>query len=139
MTEESAPAEVKREPEEPAEPDAESRSQGNSRPFWRLDESDQRTLYLLVIGGLAANVGLVLVVGLGLLLAHELDRYHAGFLGLVDIASSVGSFAVAFAVVSMVFSKKHRLNKGFWVSTGIIILAVAVVLLAVIGYAAGIK
>jgi hypothetical protein len=42
------------------------------RPFWDLRDSDWRLLYLTFAAGLAANVGLVLAVGLGLALAHRL-------------------------------------------------------------------
>jgi hypothetical protein len=50
------------------------------RKFWQLASDDKRLLYITVIGGLAANVGAVLVVGLGILEAHLIHRYRHSLL-----------------------------------------------------------
>jgi hypothetical protein len=47
-----------------------------SRKFWNLNVDDQRVMYITVVGGLAANVGLVLVIALGFLEVHLIHRYR---------------------------------------------------------------
>jgi hypothetical protein len=62
--------EPEREPTQPAAKDT------SEKPFWHLGRDDQRTLYITIVGGLVANVGLVLIVRLGLTEAHLLHRYE---------------------------------------------------------------
>jgi hypothetical protein len=47
-----------------------------TRPFWHLEIDDKRTLYITILGGLAANIGAVLIIGLGLVEAHLIHRYR---------------------------------------------------------------
>jgi hypothetical protein len=55
-----------------------------------MAEDDKRVLLITFVGGLAANVGLVLVVALGLLEAHLIHRYRHEVVNLVlpQIAAS---------------------------------------------------
>jgi len=62
--------------------------QERERPLWQLSGDDRRLLLITFVGGLAANVGLVLIVGLGLAVAHLIHRYQ----------HAIGSFVFGTAV-----------------------------------------
>jgi multisubunit Na+/H+ antiporter MnhB subunit len=88
-------------------------------------------LLITIVCGLAANIGLVLVVGLGVLIVHVIHSSPNGFWGRVDTASVVGTCAIANVLLICLFAKK-RPPKGtrFWYWQvcwiGVIVLAVAV-------------
>ena len=60
------------------------------RPFWKLREDDQRPLLITFLGGLAANIGLVPVLALGLLVVRLIHK-----LGLVPMAVIVAGLNMA--------------------------------------------
>lgn len=111
----------------------------HERRFWQLALDDKRMLYITFVGGLAANIGLVLVVGLGLLMVRIMQRSHTGFVALVDVASTVGVFALTSASAGVLLGRKHRLSRVFWAFVCVAALAFAVIGVALVGYAAGIK
>jgi hypothetical protein len=110
-----------------------------ARPLWDLREDEKRLLAITVVGGLTANVGLVLVVGLGLLIA-KVARAHGGFVTLIVLACGVAVYSFTAVVLTLLPSRQrntfHVIRLGF---VGTTILAWSVVLLAAIGYAAGVR
>jgi hypothetical protein len=98
-------------------------------------------LYITFIGGLAANVGLVLVLGLGLVLVHQLSRHHIGFETLARaLVAWINSGGVA--LLTVVLAKNKRGRAVLLTELGVfavVLLTYAVLGLAVIGYAAGLK
>ena len=51
------------------------------RPFWKLREDDQRLVFATFLGGLAANVGLGLILALGLLVVHGIRKFGVNVFG----------------------------------------------------------
>jgi hypothetical protein len=106
-----------------------------SRPYWHLEDGDKRVLYITVIGGLAANIGLVLIVGLGLALTHVIHRYHLiGQTGISALASFIGGIGVL--AQSAVTTKHSRTRTA---SVAALFVLAAILILALVGYAAGVK
>jgi hypothetical protein len=68
------------------------------RRYWQLGDDDKRILYITVVGGLAANIGLVVIVGLGLAVTHLIHRYQHHF-GLAAFFISVQVSGTAIALV----------------------------------------
>lgn len=120
------------------------------RSFWQLNDDDKRMLYITIIGGLAANIGLVLVVGLGLAIVR---RPHGSFAALLVIAA--GTFGSLAAAIFIAWLAKKRLPLQqfrpvqqflgvvfivfFRVLVGLLSLLCAVIVIALVGYAAGVK
>ena len=71
------------------------------RPFWSLLRDDQRLVFATFLGGLAANIGLVLVLALGLLVVHLIHRYEhalAFTIGITAIQVIATTLATPFAM-----------------------------------------
>ena len=121
--------------------DEEPERQGTApRPFWDLAEDDKRTLYMTIVGGLVANVGLVLIVGLGLLEAHLISRYKHALGSLIwGQLAPLGGAVVALLGLSAASDNPRRQRIARYAGVGIAALVVAVAILGVVGYAAGIK
>jgi hypothetical protein len=125
-------------------------AQEDRRAIWKLNNADMRMLYITFIGGLAANVGVVLVVGLGLAIVR---RPHGSLAALLVIAA--GTFGSLAAAIFMAWLAKKRLPLQqfrpvqqflgavfivfFRVLVGLLSLLCAVIVIALVGYAAGVK
>jgi hypothetical protein len=120
--------------------------QREARPYWKLAEDDKRGLFITIVGGLAANVGLVLVLALGLLIDHQLRRNGVSF-GTLFLTTALITFGAAvLAVLVLIVRSRRRGKPGARLArallnflTGVYLLATAIFLLAVVGYAAGVK
>jgi hypothetical protein len=157
------------EPQDGGEPRQASR-------FWHLGDDDKRLLFITFVGGLAANVGVVLIIGLGLLAVHQVEHAHDALLVLgvavlvtvVLILLRVGAARLNYGplhgallvrliptgmMARMVVFPGARARLRDWVSLGALAvalrmltvltvlasLAVAILILALVGISAGIK
>jgi hypothetical protein len=93
--------------------------------FGRLAEDDRRLLFVTFIGALAANVGLVLIVGLGVVVARVLHRYPLGLLYL-----GIMTLTMIFLLLAV-----PTLRLG---SLLCLVLLTTILVLGLVGYAAGI-
>lgn len=133
--------------DDPEHEPAERPEPTRGRQFWELREDDKRLLFITIVGGLAANIGLVLIVGLGLAEAHLIHRYQHSLAILFgpQLAAITGSVSGAFAgAISSRRTGPGRQKSRRSVTTGHISLGIAVLLttiliLALVGYAAGVK
>jgi hypothetical protein len=108
--------------------------------FWHLREDDQRLLFITIVGGLAANVGLVLIVGLGLAVIQVIHRYP-------KVIPYFKGWAVIIVLLNvgntLVWIGRSKLNSRQRADRAISLVALgllcAITILALIGYAAGIK
>lgn len=96
--------------------------------FWHLKEDDQRTLFIVFVGGLAANIGVVLIVGLGLGLDRWMRTHHFRDWLLAVLIVVVGMAVLYLAVPTV------RLGAAIAV-----LLMGAIILVGLVGYAAGLK
>jgi hypothetical protein len=95
--------------------------------FWRMREDDRRLLFITFIGGLAANIGLVIIVGLGLVMARLIHRYPQAVLYLGIVTAGMIILVVAVPVVSRAFT------------FALAVLLATILFLGLVGYAAGIR
>ncbi len=150
-----------------ADPRDAAESQVASR-FWHLREDDKRLLFITVVGGLAANVGLVLIVGLGVLEAHLIHHYEHAALIVILVQLGVMALSAASGIVAnrtatqepaavpdwyaewlaahpteFVTPEPAKISRAdvVWVRifAGFGALQAAVLILGLVGYAAGIK
>jgi ABC-type spermidine/putrescine transport system permease subunit II len=118
-----------------------------ARRYWDLNEDDKRMLLIAFIGTLAANVGLVLTLALGLLVARRVNHYHNGFRNLIEIAYALPLIAAVVGLPLLAAAK--RLESWAPINRALICAALVVfvvplvgdtaIVLAVVGYAAGVK
>jgi predicted lipid-binding transport protein (Tim44 family) len=106
------------------------------RPLWDLRDSDRRLLFVTIVGGLAANVGLVLIVGLGLTAASFFTTFGDGFFFLLMLAMVAALGALVMLVMRLTKQPIRNMGGCLFIIFG---LAWAVIAVALIGYAAGIK
>ena len=113
------------------------------RPVWKLSQDDKRLLFITAAGGLAANIGLVLVVGLGLVVLHETNRYqHAinKYFFLVLLAPLILIYPASILVALTPKRWRPRVGVGVVIVLGLVVILPYILwLLVVIGYAAGIR
>lgn len=130
------------EPEEHATLPAAGGPKPVRRRYRQLAVDDKRILYITIIGGLAANVGLVLVVALGVLEVHLIHRYRDGLdaLGHIATVQGVASASLMTATLGIMNALKGAAARivahVIWVILG---LAAAITILAFVGYAAGVR
>lgn len=122
------------------------------RAFWNLGVDDKRVLYITIIGGVAANVALVLIVGLGILEAHLIHRYRHQLSTVIapQVLAALAS-AVSSAITSRFRGRAIReRNSGASdsrrreivfgrIALGFAVLIATVLILALVGLAAGVK
>jgi hypothetical protein len=121
----------------PVDPSGKSQEKGS----WSLE--DRRVLLITFVGGLAANVGTVLIVGLALALLHML---RSGFDHPVFIALLVILFV---GCTALPFWLPHSPKGSVWLSRlprfgartvlALPLAGAAMLLLSLVGLAAGIK
>jgi hypothetical protein len=118
---------------------AERHEPQRGRPFWELREDDKRVLFITILGALAANVGLVLIVGLGLVEAHLIHRFQHSLLTLFgpQLVVIFGTSMVPF--VNALRSRRTPDDPIDRVFLAVAALLSAILILALAGYAAGIK
>jgi hypothetical protein len=138
------------------------------RKFWQLGEDDQRLLYVTFLGTVAGGVALVLIVGLSLVEAHLIHRYQHSVLNLVlpqilailaalganvvasrAIAANTASLRDLVAEVARRAGRESETVKGYKpsrftvivrrIGLGIGALLGAVLILGLVGFAAGVK
>jgi len=138
----TTPDDAEREQEEKkASPDHEHHAR---RPLWDLREDEKRLLAITAVGGLAANLGLVLIVGLAVVLLRQL-RHHGEFHtlwagGLTFVAGVLAGGL--FSVVRLVRRGQpwsNALRALRWLTLLMATVIASVLVLAFIGYAAGLK
>jgi hypothetical protein len=124
-------------------PDDSQKEQGKNearRMPWaeQWSGADKRLFLITFLGGLAANVGLVVVVALAVLTARGLAWYFRHANGLANNVIFYGVVAILTGVVSVpwVFKSLRRYRA---VSLAIGLLPLAIYLLGLLGYLAGIK
>ncbi|HUA41409.1 MAG TPA: hypothetical protein VMA32_07590 [Streptosporangiaceae bacterium] len=127
----------------------EAAKQDRARVLWHLRDDDKRLLFITTvgafIGGLAANIGLVLTVGLGLLIAHHIrnsrDALHALLTGLEVLAAIF--LAPSLVVLLLAYRTRTVRQTARDLLTRLLLPAgiffAVVLLLALIGHAAGLK
>jgi hypothetical protein len=118
------------------------------RPLWDLNDDDKRLLAITAIGGLVANVGLVLVVGIGLAIIR-IHPHHSFLVLLLATAFDFGVLAIIVRWTPRVNRYATRRSRKAWsrspmvvimrVFIGLACLICAGTVLALVGYAAGIK
>jgi hypothetical protein len=99
-------------------------------------QADAKLLITTFAGGLAANVGLVFVVALGLLLAHALKR-DSNLVHQLPQVQGVISGVLAIGTTATGNSRRGRIARR--ITLGFIGVAAAITTLALVGYAAGVK
>jgi hypothetical protein len=120
-----------------------------ARPFWNLREDDQRMLYVTIIGGLAANVGLVIIVGLGIAVAHVIHHYEheSWWIWAIAVSQVLGTISALGAqlitrrpspVGSKVAPRLSTYPAGRVALAGMTLVA-SILILAAVGYAAGVR
>jgi hypothetical protein len=109
--------------------------------FWHIERADKRVLYIVVIAGLAANLGVVLVVGLRVLEAHLAHRYGLAVVALV-LTQLVLAGLGALATRAGSFPASPRSGAGSVILSRVCFCVAALLgvipLLALVGLAVGV-
>lgn len=118
-------------------------SEAPKREQWSAE--DWRILVITVAGGLAANLGTVLIVGLGLAYLHQ---RHSNGISSTDLVGAVGLVAVICAAVfvPVIFWARRETAKGnrwvrwcAWTLAAVLAVSVLLFLCVLVGVAAGVK
>ena len=103
-------------------------------------------LLITIAGGLAANVGTVLIVGLALAYLHLLRSgsgpHDIGALSVLELFASVGGFVVlvVLAKYGSVLRAEGRVGQAtYWFVIALVAFVLFVSLLVLVGDAAGVK
>ncbi len=122
------------------EPVAPEERTEEEQSFWAsFDQADMKLFLVTFAGTLAATILAVVVVGLGLLLIRLARDQHQGFMGLVDTAGVAGGGAIIVLTPVLLLSRRTRKRAVDAAANVAAIMILAILLLAAIGYLAGIK
>jgi hypothetical protein len=125
--------------EEHGEHAAESKSRAQ-----KWSDADKRLFQITFLGGLAANLGLVVVLGLAVLSARGVGWYFGHVTRKATLAANVVyplSLVYGLAMIVLFrWQRRHRLSRHVNVIFSILLyLPAELLLLGLLGYAAGIK
>jgi hypothetical protein len=114
------------------------RNTDQDRKFWQFGGDDKRMLCIAFLGTVASGVALVLIVGFGLLEAHLIHRYRHELTGLAF--SQLGLLLGLPASLALLAMAVPALTKGVKIiALAYAALLITVVILGLVGYAAGIR